>query len=129
MGYKTAQRTVARPLIARHGGTHQVDLAVDPDEAVAGMREDYSFNRGPDKVTRYSPNREGSPFDDYAYGAGSVEVTETATDPDGACETGILNDVQPEPGEADGEEQNAGGSLRAQARYNPTYRRRDGGIG
>ena len=125
MGYKTATRSVARPMIARHGGTHEVDLAVGADEAVAGMREEYNYQRGPDKVTQYSPDREDSPFSDYAYGAGRVTVTETAMEDDGC----LLNDVQPEPGPSDGEEQNAGGAQRPMARYNPTYRRRAGGIG
>jgi len=114
MSYKTAQRTVANPLAYRRGGTKQVDLAVGADEAVAGMREGYSYNRGPDKVTTYSPNREGSPFDDYAYGAGDVTVTEMACEEDGALESALLNDVQPE-----------GGRMEPVARYSPTTRRRD----
>jgi hypothetical protein len=129
MGIKTAQRSVPRPMIARFGGTHQVDLAVDGDEAARGMQEDYSCeDEHGDKITNYSVPRgqNKSPMASFAYGAGRVTVTES---PNTGDEAYLCDDIQPEPSEADGEGQNMGGGQSEIARDTTSYRRRSGGIG
>lgn len=133
MPIKTAQRHVARPLIARHGGTHRVDLAVGGEAATRGMVEGYAYDDDHgDKITNYSRPRgeDQSPFRSFGGDAGDITVTESAMVDDGAC---LLDDIQPEPSEGDGEDQNAGGRNMENARRDPVpntrYGRRSGGIG
>lgn len=135
----SAQRRVARPLIARHGGTHMVDLAVSGETAAAGMEEVYSYEEDDgDRKTTYRPRRgddesPGAPLHSFGYGHGEVVVTECDREDDDAY---LSDDVQPEPSEADGEEQNMGGAQVEKARgsrsagvANARYSRRSGGIG
>lgn len=129
----SAQRRVARPLIARSGGTHMVDLAVSGETAAAGMREGYSYEeRDGDRVTEYAPERDEdiSPYSGFGYGVGNVVVTECDREDDDAY---LMDDVQPEPSEADGEDQNMGGRNRELPKRasgpNARYTRRTGGIG
>lgn len=145
---KFSQRRVARPMIARHGGTHLVDLAVsDPSggNAERGKMEQvssYDDDNG-DTCTTYRPSLNDTSQRDRnrsamawpfgrAGGAGELMVTEVRRTDDEAYRT---EDVQPEPGEADGEEQNADGaqtdqddSKRATV-IRASYRKRSGGIG
>lgn len=127
----TAQRRVARPLIARSGGTHMVDLAVSGETAAAGMEEVYSypFPDGDETKTTYRPRRgddesPGAPLAAYAYGAGEVVTTRCDEEADDAYG---VSDVQSEPGEADGEDQDASG--RQSGKAPSRYTRRTGGIG
>lgn len=135
MSIKSAQRRVPRPLIARHGGTHKVDLAVGGDTATHGMTEMYSSeDEHGDRETTYRPpsDRAMSPLASFAYGAGEVIVEDRAVVDDEAY---LNDDVQPEVSEADGENQDAGGTQEEVPRgyrsagSNPRYGRRGGGIG
>lgn len=135
MTIRTAQRRVARPLIARNGGTHKVDLAIGADEATRGLEESpYSYeDEHGDKHTTYRPpvDRDKSPLASFGYDSNEVEVTECASYNDEAY---LNDDIQPEPSEADGEDQNMGGAQEEVPRgarngINPGYRRRSGGIG
>lgn len=124
MTMKTAQARHARPGIVRSGGTHLVDLAIDPDAAAAGMEQGYGYtDEYGDKVTTYREPRadDESP---YFYGEGEVIVTESRETRDDAY--GIC-DQQPEPSASDGEDQNMGGRQQPYAGFTP--RRRTGGIG
>lgn len=152
MSMKSAQRVVARPMIARNGGTYRVDLAVGPDRLIDGSAEHgrleeisrYTDDNG-DTEVRYqqrladpksrNPNTPGMawPFGRNG-GAGDVIITEPHEESDHAYQT---EDVQPEPSEADGEGQNSGGAQEDQddSRFNTRaqgsrgYRGRSGGIG
>lgn len=136
MGIRTAQRNVPRPLIARSGGTVRVDLAIGADEATAGLEEStyggYTDEHGEKHMTYRPPvDRDKSPFASFAYGANEVEVTECADTSGG--DAYALDDIQPEPSEADGEDQNSGGRQsdvpRRAGGPNTRYRGRSGGIG
>lgn len=136
MTIKSAQKRHARPMIERNGGTHLVDLAVTN---VSGMEKCYSdTDDNGDTTTTYrpsindqsqrDPNRPGMawPFG-RSGGAGEVIVTEERqTDQDAYR----MEDVQPEPGPSDGENQNAGGrqddqdDSGSQRRPNAMYGRR-----
>lgn len=136
MGIRTASRRVPRPLIARQGGTHRVDLAIGADAATRGLEESpYSYlDEHGDKHTTYREpvDRDKSPFASFGYDSNEVEVEECASQDGG--DAYLDDDIQPESGEADGENQDAGGSQSETPRGatrggNTGYRRRAGGIG
>lgn len=110
MSMDSARRTVARPLIMRRGGTHEVDLAVDGETATRGMIEDYSYeDQHGDRITTYrpQPGANQSPLSGYAFGVGNVTVDDPA-----GTDGGVLEDeFYPSPAEADGHNQNDGGGM------------------
>lgn len=151
MSIKTSIRRVPRPMIARNGGTHDVDLAVsDPtggtDER-SPMRKvsEYTDDNGDtDTCYEVDTNAKGRLVENTSRmawpfgirgGANEVVVTETGRTQSGDAYQ--IEDVQPEPGEADGEGQNANGRQSAQdsddsirvSRGTIRYARRNGGIG
>lgn len=122
---KSAQKRVARPMIARSGGTHMVDLATGADSVIAGMEKgsEYTDDNGETECTYHPPidrkeardpnrTRLSWPFGRNG-GVGDVIVKETPSVQDvdymDVADGYQTEDVQPEPSEADGENQDADG--------------------